>query len=226
VKDYISFADAAPTLLELAGIDVAQTGMQPMSGNSFCPQLYSDKSGQIDPARNFVLLGRERNDIGRPNDEGYPIRGIIKDNIMYLHNFEPGRWPACDPITGYLDVDGSPTKTEILKMRTQPETYRFWQLSFGKRRQEELFDLDVDPDCLTNLANHPEKEELREQMKAELFALLTKQEDPRMLGHGDVFDRYPFAAEEIRNFYERYRRGEKMNTGWVEPSDFESDVQE
>ena len=224
VEAYISFADVAPTLLELAGIDAAQTGMQPISGNSFCPQLYSDKGGHVDPARNFVLLGRERNDIGRPNDEGYPIRAIIKDNIIYLHNFESERWPAGDPITGYLDVDGSPTKTEILKMRTQPETDRYWKLSFGKRGQEELFDLNVDPDCLTNLVDHPEKKELMIQMKTELFARLTAQEDPRMLGQGDVFDRYPFAFEGIRNFYERYHRGEKMDTGWVEPSDFESDV--
>ena len=224
VDDYVSFIDVAPTLLELARINVAKTDMQPMSGISFSSLLYSDKSGRIEPGRDFVLLGRERNDVGRPNDGGYPIRAIVKDDVMYLHHFEPSRWPAGDPVTGYLDVDGSPTKTEILKMRKQPDQHRFWQLSFGKRGQEELFDLNADPDCLTNLAGLPEKKQLLERLKEELFARLTEQEDPRMLGQGDVFDRYPHAHERTRNFYERYKSGEKLVPGWVEPSDFESDV--
>ena len=226
VDDYISFIDVAPTLLELAQIDVAETEMQPMTGVGFCSLLYSDKSGQVDPARNLVLLGRERNDIGRPNDQGYPIRAIVKNNFMYLHNFASDRWPSGDPVTGYLDTDGSPTKAEILKMRKQPDLYRFWQLSFGKRGQEELYDLSVDPDCLDNLVGRQEKEELLEQMKKELFTLLSQQEDPRMLGEGDVFDRYPHASEGTRNFYERYLQGENVNAGWVWPSDFESDVVE
>ena len=226
VDDYISFTDVAPTLLELAGVDAAQAGMQPMTGTSLRSLLYSDKSGQVDPARNFVLLGRERNDIGRPHDQGYPIRSIVKDNFMYLHNFAPDRWPSGDPVTGYLDTDGSPTKTEILRMRKQPDRQHFWQRTFGKRGQEELYDLNVDSDCLNNLADRPEKKELLERMKKELFTLLTEQEDPRMLGQGDVFDHYPHANEGTRNFYERYLKGEKVRAGWVTPSDFENDVVE
>ena len=42
-----------------------------------------------------------------------------------------------------------------------------------------------------------------------------------MFGHGDVFDRYPVSTEAVRNFYERYMRGEKVHAGWVSPSDFE-----
>ncbi len=31
----------------------------------------------------------------------------------------------------------------------------YWQLSFGKRPSEELYDLQRDPDCVHNLANDP-----------------------------------------------------------------------
>ena len=68
----------------------------------------------MQPARDHVLIGQERHDIGRPHDWGYPIRGIVKNDLLYLHNFEPTRWPACNPETGYLNCDGSPTKTHIL----------------------------------------------------------------------------------------------------------------
>ena len=49
---------------------------------------------QVDAARDHVLIGKERHDVGRPNDVGYPIRGIVKDAFLYLHNFETSRWPA------------------------------------------------------------------------------------------------------------------------------------
>jgi hypothetical protein len=50
---------------------------------------------------------------------------------------------------------------------------------------------------------------------------LRKQQDPRMEGQGGVFDRYPYADPKSAHFYERYLKGEKLNHGWVSPSDFE-----
>jgi hypothetical protein len=52
-------------------------------------------------------------------------------------------------------------------------------------------------------------------MEAELKA----QQDPRMLGQGDVFDNYKPTNGD--GFYEQFQRGEKPKAGWVEPSDFE-----
>ncbi|MGN6547875.1 MAG: hypothetical protein ACTHK7_22760, partial [Aureliella sp.] len=66
------------------------------------------RSGQIEPERDHVLIGKERTDVGRPHDWGYPIRGIVTAEYLYLHNYEPSRWPAGNPETGYLDTDGSP----------------------------------------------------------------------------------------------------------------------
>ncbi len=42
-----------------------------------------------------------------------------------------------------------------------------------------------------------------------------------MFGNGDAFDRYPVSDEAVRNFHERYMRGEKVNAGWVNKGDFE-----
>ena len=42
-----------------------------------------------------------------------------------------------------------------------------------------------------------------------------------MSGQGHVFDEYPYASPRMRNFYERFMRGEKLSAGWVNPSDFE-----
>ena len=51
---------------------------------------------------------------------------------------------------------------------------------------------------------------------------LKKQGDPRMDGNGDVFEKYPFADSVWNNFFEKYMKGEKVRTGWVIDSDYES----
>jgi arylsulfatase A-like enzyme len=221
VGEYVSFADLAPTLLEVAGSTPKQTGMQPVAGRSFVDMLRGARRGSTS-TRDHVLIGKERHDVGRPHDWGYPIRGIIKDDTLYLRNYEPDRWPSGNPETGYLNCDGSPTKTEILQQRREGRNTRFWELAFGRRPPEELYDLKHDPFCMTNLAagvrRRPHLERLREQMQRELRA----QQDPRMFGRGSVFDNYVYAEAKTRNFYERFMRGEKPHAGWVNPSDFEA----
>jgi hypothetical protein len=62
---------------------------------------------------------------------------------------------------------------------------------------------------------------IKEKLKNQLIDDLTHQGDPRVLGNGNVFDQYPYSGENVRNFYSRYRGGEKIETHWVNPSDFE-----
>lgn len=138
VNDYVSFADFAPTIIELAGLKRSQTGMQPIAGRSLTDILFATKAGQINAQRDHVLVGKERHDIGRPNDVGYPIRGIHKNSWLYVRNYETGRWPAGNPETGYLNTDGGATKTVILQARRDGTERRHWQLAFGKRPAEEL----------------------------------------------------------------------------------------
>jgi len=214
VNDYVSFIDFAPTFIEVAGLAWAQTGMAPAVGRSLVDIFRGERPH---PPRDHVLIGKERNDVGRPHDWGYPIRGIVKNDKLYLCNFEPTRWPAGNPETGYLDCDGGPTKTEVLKSRTIPGQKSFSDRCFGKRPREELYDLRTDPDCLNNLIGSVDCQGLAQQ----LFDELKAQGDPRILGQGHVFDEYPYAHAGHRNFYERFMRGEKLNADWVSESDFE-----
>ena len=223
VDDFVSFLDLAPTFLEVAGLSEADSGMKPIEGRSLTDIFRSGKSGQVDPDRDHVLVGKERHDVGRPNDVGYPIRGIVTERWLFLENFEPDRWPGGNPETGYLNTDGSPTKTEILEMRRTGADTRYWELSFGKRPREELYDLDHDPDCVDNLAAEPEQAGRKRQLRARLFDALEAQDDPRMRGQGHLFDEYPYSDEGSRGFYDRYMRGESLEAGWVEPTDFEKE---
>ena len=217
VDDYISVIDIAPTVLEAAGIREEDSGMQTITGRSFMDILKDTPSG-ID--RGFVMIGKERHDVGRPDDQGYPIRGLIRGDYLYLRNYETDRWPAGNPETGYMNVDASPTKTEVLKARRNTKTAHYWELSFGKRNAEELYNIKKDPNCLANLAGNPDYEALKHRMEKEMTLRLVEQEDPRMFGRGDVFDRYPDMSGAYQ-FWNRTKMGEKVPSGWINDTDFE-----
>lgn len=221
IDDYVSLIDLAPTFLELAGLPAGSTTMQPIQGASLTKIFGSDRSGVIERDRDFVLIGKERHDVGRPLDQGYPIRGIISENLLFIINFEPNRWPAGNPETGYLNTDGSPTKSQILNLRRSGADEHYWPMNFGKRPAEELYRLDLDPACLHNLADNPEYRAEKDLLQRQLLLELRNQGDPRMMGQGHLFDKYTYADESKRSFYERFMRGDSLNPGWVNPTDFE-----
>jgi N-sulfoglucosamine sulfohydrolase len=225
VRDMVSFIDFSPSFLELAGIPFGKSQMHSSPGKSLTDIFFSEKEGQVNPDRDVVLIGRERHDYGRPNNQGFPIRGIVSDDYLYLYNYDTTLWPAGNPEVGYLDCDASPTKTQILKMRRAGEDEYYWQLSFGKRSSnEEFFNVTNDPDCINNLAQEMSLNELKSSMKARMEKMLKEQEDPRMFGNGDIFNQYGFYNEKGWNYYERFMKGEFTikDTPWVSPTDAES----
>ncbi|MBL9126922.1 MAG: sulfatase, partial [Verrucomicrobiales bacterium] len=221
IDAFVSFIDIAPTVVEIAGLRWEDTGMAPSPGKSLADVFAATEAGPASPTRDRVLLGRERTDIGRPDDQGFPIRAIVKEGRFYLTNFEPTRWPAGNPETGYLDCDGGATKTFVLEAHRKNPADPYWAFCFGKRPAEEYYDLTEDPDAVRNLAEVPKHAPALSTLRAELFAALRDQEDPRMRGEGALFDAYSYANPDHRDFHARYLRGEKMRTDWVNSSDFE-----
>lgn len=227
VTDMVSFIDFAPTFLELAGIPFDESGMHSSPGKSLTDILYSEKEGQVNPERDVLLIGKERHDYSRPKNQGYPIRGIVSNDYLYLYNYDISLWPAGNPEIGYLDIDGSPTKTEILRLFRSGENDFYWKLSMGKRdSNEELFNITKDDECMVNLANEPEYADLKHKMKTRMETMLKEQEDPRMFGNGDIFNSYGFSNDHGWNFYERFMAGEFTmdDLGWVNPGDKEEEI--
>ncbi len=220
IEEFVSFADFAPTVLDVAGVEATKSGMQAFEGKSLT-DLFAN--ARTSPNRTHMVIGKERHDIGRPNDVGYPVRGIVTNDYLYLMNFKSDRWPAGNPETGYLNCDGSPTKSAILHSRRYEGENFYWDLSFGKRPAEELYYIAEDKDCIQNLAGQEQLAEIQANLKTQLLDALKAQSDPRVLGKGDVFDEYIYSDEPRRNFYDKYLKGEitPKQTGWVNPDDYE-----
>ena len=191
VTDFITFPDVAPTIMQAAGLALHPQ----MTGQSFLPQLLSNETGRVDPTRDHTLLGKERHDIGRTDGEqlsvGYPARAIRNDKFLYVRNFKPDRWPGGDPKYGLMNCDGSPTKSYLTGLSMADPDFRFYEFSFGKRPQEELYDMNTDPDCMRNLADKTQFAEIKAALWDQLQQELSDQGDPRILGNGDIFDYYP-----------------------------------
>lgn len=226
VYDYISFIDFAPTLFELAGIAPEESGMHRMQGKSFSDIFKKRQNGYVDKKRDYVLVGKERHDVGRPDDEGYPVRGIIKGGFLYLKNYQHERWPSGNPETGYLNTDGSPTKTMILTLRRTGASAEYWKRCFGKREDDELYNIGSDPECLFNLSNDPGFSGIKRKLNDQLFDELLQQDDPRINGEGDIFDKYPYADSRTKDFYNRFMKREihRNAAGWVDSTDFETEL--
>ncbi|MFC1760730.1 sulfatase [Planctomycetota bacterium] len=195
VDDFVNFPDVAPTFMEAAGLKPHEQ----MTGRSFLDLLRSPKSGQVDPSRNHVLLGKERHDTGRSNEDGtdltYPVRAIRTKDFLYVHNIKPERWPAGNPEFGLRNCDASPSKSYLTSLKPVDPEYRYYEMSFGLRPEEELYHIRKDPDCMVNLAVNPEYAAVKKQMREQMEADLTAQGDPRTLGQGDVFDQYKYEGK-------------------------------
>ncbi|MCA9080462.1 MAG: sulfatase [Planctomycetaceae bacterium] len=188
-EEFVSFEDFAPTFLELAGLSVPEF----MTGRSIVPLL----RGENDSARDHVFVERERHANVRAGDLTYPSRAIRTRDYLYIRNLEPDRWPAGDPIKHwavgpYGDVDWSLTKDLLIAEDRPASLDRFYELGFGKRPGEELYDLRTDPDQARNVANDAQYRQTLADLRAQLQDWMQRTDDPRATGPTDVFDKAPY----------------------------------
>ncbi len=194
VTDFVHASDLAATFLEAAGVRQPRE----MTARSLLPIMESEREGRVQGFRSYALLAKERHHgHARRDGSGYPIRGIRTEDFLYLRNFEPDRWPAGDPDVSssqgiFSDTDAGPSKQYLIDHADDPDVQPLFLLSFGKRPAEELYDLRNDPYQMNNLAGDPAYRAVREHLAGILENELEALEDPRMLGTGDAFDRYPY----------------------------------
>lgn len=183
--DFVSIADLAPTILEAAGVPR--------------PAAMTAASLLGPTRRDAMFLERERHANVRRGDLSYPVRGVRTNRYLYLRNLEPDRWPSGDPefywsVGPYGDVDNSPAKEALLRDKPQP----YFDLCFGKRPAEELYDLRSDPGQVKNVAADPAYADARRQLAAQLETWMRSSADPRSAGPISLWDRAPYSGPKFQ----------------------------
>ena len=95
------------------------------------------------------------------------------------------------------DLDASPTKAWIIEHRNEPENRIYYDFAFDKRPYEELYDLRNDPDYMTNVAEHPDYQEVKEKLSKELMDTLVKEKDPRVVEDPVRFEHPPYTNTHV-----------------------------
>lgn len=176
VSEFVNFVDFAPSFLEAAGLTPLN-----MSGQSLWALLAGEKQN-----RKQVFLERERHANVRKGDLSYPMRGVRDEKFLYIWNPMPERDPAGNPtvhqsVGQYGDVDHSITKFIIMAMEESAESGKpdYFDLAFGARTEEELYDVQKDPYQLNNLAGDPAFSETKNKLRAQLLTWMEETNDPR-----------------------------------------------
>ena len=210
VDDFVRLPDLAPTFMEIGGVKPPDH----LYGRSLMPLLMSDKSGIIDKTRDWVIMGRERHvSTARENNLPYPMRSLHTPDYVYIRNFEPDRWPMGSPgaVTpnntpetkelenntriAFADMDASPTKAWLVEHRLDPKWQWYYELAFGKRPAEELYEVKKDPDMLNNLAGKTEFAAVKQKLSERLMQELTRAQDPRVVENPPRFEQAPFTDQ-------------------------------
>ena len=151
----------------------------------------------------------------------YPQRSIRTEQFIYIINFEPDRWPMGDPLgldddrptpteeqltndtfVTLRDMDASPTKAWLVTHREEHDVEPLYELAFGKRPREELYDLKNDPDYMNNVADDPEYEHIRADLESRLLAILEREEDPRLTEQPCRYEYEPYAGKVPKVWFE------------------------
>lgn len=191
IDEFVNLTDLAPTFLEVAGVKPPKV----MTGRSLTNLLTSTQSGTAEHNRNAVYTGRERHAWCRIGGKGYPARMIRTKDFLYIRNYAPDRWPAgtyrIRTNEGhYGDIDASPTKDVMIARKE--EDPRLFNLAFGKRPREELYDCRTDPHQLNNLSSNPQYQSALKDLSDKLTQYLKTTGDPRETTDGDPWDKWKY----------------------------------
>jgi len=219
VDDLVSLTDLAPTILEAVGLEIPSE----MTGKSLIPILTSEKEGVVEPARDRIFTALERHTYCRPEGATYPARAIRTHEYLYIRNFEPDRWPTGGPDfissnkTNHGDVDACPTKAFIIK--NQGKMPEFYDLNFGKRPAEELYEIHKDPGQINNLALNPDFFEIKNDLAKNLVEYLKETNDPRIEGKDSWKDYIYFQANGFGSTYNKSLPAHERERAKLRPSD-------
>lgn len=164
IDGFVSFIDFAPTMLNLAGIDIPEE----IDGKAF---LGSGVTIEELDSRNTTYSYADR------FDEKYDlVRAVRRGRFKYIRSFQP------------FNVDGLMNNYRYIQLAYQEwlSLYKSGSLSdrqsqfFNPRSPEGLYDLEEDPYELNNLAERMEMKELLSEMRMHLTDWMSSMPDLSM----------------------------------------------
>lgn len=207
-EQLVTLMDLAPSMLSLAGLDAPQW----MQGQAFM-------GTHRRAARTHAFAFRDR------MDERYDLsRAVTDGRFLYIRNYMPHR-----PQGQYLAYMFETPTTQVWNARFDAGTLTPVQATFWQPKSaEELYDLDADPDNVTNLATSEAHTATRDALRQVLRTHLLTSRDLGFLPEADMrarsAGRTPFELSQDRRRYplarildaaDRASSGRDDDAGWL-----------
>jgi arylsulfatase A-like enzyme len=169
----ISSVDFAPTVLSLAGIPIPGH----MQGQAFLGRQRAKQP------RTYIYAAADR------MDEHYDrVRAMRDKRFLYVRNFQPD-------LPRYMDISyriqNIPMMREILQMKREDRLGPHTALWFSSPKPaEELYDTELDPHQLRNLAQEPAYEDRLQQMRSDYDKWAARTGDMGSIPEADMVARW------------------------------------
>jgi len=164
----ISFVDFAPTLLSLINTEPRKY----MQGQAFLGEFKAKNE------REYIYAAADRFD-----EFTDAIRAVRNNRFKYIRNYRPEQGY-------YLPIDyreNIPTMQELLRLRDAGKLDSVQALWFGTTKPvHELYDCEIDPHEINNLAENPDYADTLEELSSELNNWITKIGDQPNLPEGEL----------------------------------------
>ena len=165
--ELITFVDLAPTVLNLAGIEIPDF----MEGQTFL-------GNSRDNPRSHFIAHRDR------ADDVYDMaRAVRTEQFMYIRNYMP-HLPYIQEAIIFGDEKRS--YAELHRVRAAEGLPIHGEAMYRPRPAEELFDVKADPYELYNLAGDPEYSFVLEEMRSRLNEWVLETRDSGFLQEGEM----------------------------------------
>lgn len=178
-KEFISTIDYLPTVLAALRIDLPVK----VDGKSFLPLLKNESQKERDKV--FAQIDY------KAGGGATPMRSVEDSKYLYIYN----AWADGERVYANNN-EGLTMKAMELAAETDSlvsarvNTYKF-------RKMEELYDLQVDPDCLNNLAADKQKLKILQGKRTQLEKWMIQTHDPLL----PVFQQKNDQAKALQTFY-------------------------
>lgn len=191
----VSWVDLAPTVLNLAGVPIPEN----YQGRVFLGE------GVKTPQRTYCFAGRDR------MDEAWDrVRAARSKTYLYIRNFFP-QLPYAQR-NAYMEKQQ--TMQELRELDAQGNLNPAQAAWMDETKpEEELYDLRNDPDCVRNLAGHPQQEERLQTMRRNLDTFVQQSGDlghyseRELINRGLVEDRLQEYHERVEPLPKKYQKG-------------------
>jgi arylsulfatase A-like enzyme len=195
--DLVSFVDFAPTVLNLAGVEIPKH----INGIPFLGENIPDP-------HEYLFAARSR------ADDMYELSRAIHDkDFIYVRHFLP-QLPYIQ--TGIINSDGKDSYRELRRAHIAGEMPPAGELMWHPKPVEELYDLKADPQELNNLAGSSEHAAKLEKMRGLLKAQIMNTRDagflfePEMMMRSVGTSTYEMAQDSAKYDLERIYSAAEM----------------